>query len=533
MCADILQKWRLWIRPVVLVVYGLIILVLIPIIVVNTLRNGFKKEDQGALIGGIFVMMALPISFWGITQHMVHYTKPSLQKHIIRILWMVPIYALNAWLGLVFPEQSIYVDSLRECYEAYVIYNFMVYLLNYLNSEMDLEANLELKPQVKHIFPFCCLANWEMGREFVHMCKHGILQYTVVRPVTTFISFICELNGVYSEGEFRGNVAFPYMIAINNFSQFIAMYCLVLFYRANKEELQPMRPLSKFLCIKAVVFFSFFQGVIIAVLVYTGVISSVFDTSDTDTIKDISSKLQDFLICIEMFLAAVAHHYSFSYKPYINILAGDQSCCTAFLAMWDVSDVQRDIKEHLGVVGSSLSRHIRGRGMYRYAGGSATESSKLLVPEPPIIDDGRNIGYNSAPARLDQEVNPTGYYDSMASSSSHHAASSVVEHPLPETESSSVASIQSDKGELLIDFSEKSPGDQTDTNIYSAGSEIHSEGRVALYVYPISTTTSNFSDRCILHLHHDLLNMFLPKESSVQGWKLMEKNTYILIIRCR
>jgi len=27
--------------------------------------------------------MALPISFWEITQHMVHYTKPSLQKHII------------------------------------------------------------------------------------------------------------------------------------------------------------------------------------------------------------------------------------------------------------------------------------------------------------------------------------------------------------------------------------------------------------------------------------------------------------------
>jgi len=92
------------------------------------------------------------------------------------------------WLGLVFPEHSIYVDSLRECYEAYVIYNFMVYLLNYLNSELTLEANLEMRPQVNHIFPFCCLTPWEMGHEFVHMCKHGILQYTVVRPVTTFIS---------------------------------------------------------------------------------------------------------------------------------------------------------------------------------------------------------------------------------------------------------------------------------------------------------------------------------------------------------
>lgn len=68
---------------------------------------------------------------------------------------------------------------------------------------------------------------------------------------------ICDLCGVYGESDFSPNVAFPYMIAINNLSQFVAMYCLVLFYRANKEELKPMKPIGKFLCIKAVVFFSF------------------------------------------------------------------------------------------------------------------------------------------------------------------------------------------------------------------------------------------------------------------------------------
>lgn len=68
---------------------------------------------------------------------------------------------------------------------------------------------------------------------------------------------ICELCGVYGEGEFSANVAFPYIVVINNISQFVAMYCLVLFYRANKEDLKPMKPIPKFLCIKAVVFFSF------------------------------------------------------------------------------------------------------------------------------------------------------------------------------------------------------------------------------------------------------------------------------------
>lgn len=45
---------------------------------------------------------------------------------------------------------------------------------------------------------------------------------------------ICELCGVYGEGTFAANVAFPYIVVINNISQFVAMYCLVLFYRANK-----------------------------------------------------------------------------------------------------------------------------------------------------------------------------------------------------------------------------------------------------------------------------------------------------------
>lgn len=67
-------------------------------------------------------------------------------------------------------------------------------------------------------------------------------------------------------------------------------------------------------------------------------------------IKSISLSLQDFIICVEMFLAAIAHHYSFSYKPYVQE-AEEGSCFDSFLAMWDISDIRADISEQVRNVG--------------------------------------------------------------------------------------------------------------------------------------------------------------------------------------
>ncbi|KZS09946.1 transmembrane protein 184C [Daphnia magna] len=371
------SRWRLWIRPVVMCLYFIIIVIFLPLLILTLWKsNEYSIRFEVWLIGGLFTLLAVPISLWDITQHLVHYNKPHMQKYIIRILWMVPIYALNAWVGLSFPAYAIYLDTCRECYEAYVIYNFMMFLLTYLKQEVHEEAELrDTKTHIHHIFPLCCLKPWPIGSELIHRCKHGILQYTIVRPCSALISVICEIIGVYGEGKFHANLAYPYMIAINNLSQFIAMYHLVLFYRAHREGLQPMNPIGKFLCIKAVVFFSFFQGVIIAVLVFTGVITSWFSTND---VEHAPQGIQNFLICIEMFLAAVAHHFSFSYKPYVDLAQDQHGCCFAFLHMWDVSDVRRDVAEHIHVIRATVRRRVAGR-PHRHAA-KDEEKRALLVP---------------------------------------------------------------------------------------------------------------------------------------------------------
>ena len=79
-----------------------------------------------------------------------------------------------------------------------------------------------------------------------------------------------------------------------------------------------------------------------------------------------------------MFLAAVAHHYSFSYRPYVDMAQEQLGCCSAFLRMWDVSDVRRDVAEHIHVIGSTMRRGVGGRRSRR---NNADERQSLLKAE--------------------------------------------------------------------------------------------------------------------------------------------------------
>ncbi|KAK3100568.1 hypothetical protein FSP39_021944 [Pinctada imbricata] len=356
---DFFLQWRKWIRPFAMTLYIVLALIALPLCIVELDRKGAPTHVEAWFAGGIFVMCAVPISLWGILQHLVNYTQPTLQRHIIRILWMVPIYAANAWFALRFTHAAIYLDTLRECYEAYVIYNFMAYLLNFLWIEHpQLEHVLMNKEQVKHICPMCCLPSWRMRQSFIDRCKHGALQYTIVRPLTTITALICQLCGKYQEGELDPKSAWLYLTIINNISQVWAMYCLVLFYKAMKEELAPIKPVPKFLCVKFVVFFSFWQSVVIAIMVELNWIPNDGKWIYYDDIKGVAAAIQDFLICIEMFIAAIAHYYSFSHKPFINPESQNTDWWTSFRSMWDVSDMRDDVIEHVTIIGNKVKKTV-------------------------------------------------------------------------------------------------------------------------------------------------------------------------------
>lgn len=95
-CLSACSSWQQWIKALLILLYTLFVLIVVPWLIVYTVKDGFTRKDQLLLVGGIFVLASVPLCIWHVLQHMLHFTKPILQKPIIRILWMVPIYSVNA-----------------------------------------------------------------------------------------------------------------------------------------------------------------------------------------------------------------------------------------------------------------------------------------------------------------------------------------------------------------------------------------------------------------------------------------------------
>jgi hypothetical protein len=144
-------------------------------------------------------------------------------------------------------------------------------------------------------------------------CKHGVLQYVVAKIFAALITATLEPIGLFNEGEFDWTKGYVYVSFIINLSQMWALYCLVKFYHATSDNLVNWHPLGKFLCIKGVVFFTWWQGVLIVMLENKGLIKDVGNW-DKD---DVANGLQDYLICVEMFCFAIAHSFTYTHNEYL------------------------------------------------------------------------------------------------------------------------------------------------------------------------------------------------------------------------
>ncbi|KAJ6739493.1 PROTEIN LAZ1 [Salix koriyanagi] len=280
------------------------------------------------LISAAFVLITLSSSFYLLFEHLSAYKNPEEQKFLIGVILMVPCYAVESFASLLDPSISVDIGILRDCYESFAMYCFGRYLVACIGGE---ERTIEFlkregrsgskapllehsheRGTIKHLFPMnYILKPWKLGQWFYQVVKFGIVQYMLIKSLTAVLAVILEAFGVYCEGDFKLRCGYPYIAVVLNFSQSWALYCLVQFYTATKDELAHIKPLYKFLTFKSIVFLTWWQGVAIALLCSLGFLKISIAQG-----VQFKSSLQDFIICIEMGIASIVHLYVFPAKPY-------------------------------------------------------------------------------------------------------------------------------------------------------------------------------------------------------------------------
>ncbi|XP_038675894.1 transmembrane protein 184A [Scyliorhinus canicula] len=284
-------------------------------------RRIFLETPAAQAISGIFVWAALIVTFHQIYQHLRHYSSPNEQRYILRILFIVPIYAFDSWLSLLLisnEQYYVYFDSVRDCYEAFVIYNFLSLCYEYLGGESAIMSEIRGKLIKSNcMYGTCCLMGMTYSIGFLRFCKQATLQFCVIKPLMAAITIILQVYGKYHDGDFDVRSGYLYITIIYNISVSLALYALFLFYFATSELLHAFDPVLKFLTVKSVIFLSFWQGMLLAILEKCGVIPEV-QIIDGHEVRagTVAAGYQNFIICIEMFFAAIALRYAYPSQVY-------------------------------------------------------------------------------------------------------------------------------------------------------------------------------------------------------------------------
>ena len=239
------------------------------------------------------------------------------------MLWMVPLYSLQSWLSLLHTTRSfmLYLEPLRDFYEAYAISSFVYFLVALLGGDEILSDILSTKDPVfgYHPAPISwVIPRWEMGNQFLLRCKFGVLTFVAAKTVTALAAVVLKPLDLYIDeaDAFDLRRGYVYVSFALNLTTGWALYCLVKLFQVTRQDLtspRDWRPVGKFLCIKGVVFFTFWQGFVILMLQQFGILGAI---GEWDA-RHVKKTLQSMLICVEMLGFAIAHRYTFSYTEYM------------------------------------------------------------------------------------------------------------------------------------------------------------------------------------------------------------------------
>ncbi|KAF8637178.1 hypothetical protein AX17_002991 [Amanita inopinata Kibby_2008] len=297
--------------------------------------NGINWDSHriGWVIAGSCACATVAISSYTVLQHCRNYTERDQQRQILRILYMPPIYAIISFFSYRYFREYTYYSFIQIAYEAVTLSAFMLLLIEYVAStasEHRPENALARKDKRPLPLPFCCWRYRPTKAYFMYTIKWSVLQYVVIRPLGSLAGIVCEQLGVLCEGAgFNWRYANVWIEGVNFVSISVALYGLLVFYGLMKEELAGRRPMAKFLAIKLIVMFTFYQTFMFRVLE-----GRVIHATEYWTETNIANGLNALAICVEMVLFSALMSWAYTAAEY-GRQTGTTTATSVWRPLWD------------------------------------------------------------------------------------------------------------------------------------------------------------------------------------------------------
>ncbi len=287
----------------------------------------FANVTQGELVlystSGALAALAILLSGHLMLRHLVHWTEPRAQIPIVRIVMMIPVYALMSWLAIVLAPYAIYFDLIRDAYESLVLYEFFRLLQHHFLEEAPralgvAEADATLADYLRQYeatpwpFPLCLAPLLVPDHRFFGVVRGCLLQYVLLKPVLSFMAVLLSIRGQYHAGRLDWHDGYLWIQVVLNLSICLALYMLLVFYRLVSRVVARRNALWQLLSIKILIFFIFWQSLAISVLCFFGLVPPLgaWDVARTQL------TLENALICGEMCALSVAHLWIYAVEPY-------------------------------------------------------------------------------------------------------------------------------------------------------------------------------------------------------------------------
>ena len=276
----------------------------------TSVNSTFSLAHEQFIVPELYVILAFGaaslstlIGLFNIVQHFKNYTHPEFQRSLVRILFIVPIYAIFSWLSLAVPSQSLIFESIRDCWEALVIWEFLKLILAYCGGESACLTVIAKNPgSVRHMWPLnYCFRPLRLDPRFMRICKRFTLQFVLIKPVMAIVNIIMLELCMYTNKAYQVS-----QLIVYNISYSLSLYGLVLFYIATHHHpgLKSRKPLLKFAAIKTIIFATYYQGMLVQLV-------PGYD-------RNYLEALNNFIFCWEMIIFSLLHVWAFGWFEYVG-----------------------------------------------------------------------------------------------------------------------------------------------------------------------------------------------------------------------